>query len=235
MSRGFAPILLLVGVVAAALVGGTALLVRNISNNALTPQPVLNQVVSTPLPSGQSLLNTSTSSASPLSESGVDSTPTPQIGSDPKITKLENTIAELLGRIKELESKPTPTPTSSINKSPVYIPLGPGDSISSVNWSTASVPIITIDPADYPGYTSMQLEVTFQIYQGNGTAYARLYAYNDGTSILSSEVSTTSASYTTVTSGTFQLSGGKKSYKLQQKSTTGFSTNVQFARIKVNF
>jgi hypothetical protein len=234
--NGFAPIILIVGILATLMVGGTALLVNN--TRTISPSPKPTPIDSpTPLPSGQSLLNTATSSALPVTTPPplTPQTTVTTTSQDTKITKLENTITDLIARIKQLESQPLPTPAPSSTRSPIYIPLGPGTSVSSVDWSTASVPIITLNPADYPGYTNMQLEVTFQIFQANGTAYARLAVPADGTAVLSSQVSTTSSDYTTVTSSGFQLGSGQKTYKLQLKSTTGFSTNVQFARIKVNF
>ena len=89
--------------------------------------------------------------------------------------------------------------------------------------------------ADYSGYTSMQFEANIQIFQ-IGTAYARVSNKTDGTSILSSEISTTSTSYTSVSSAKFNLPGGKKDYQLQLKSQiTGYAASVQNARIKVNF
>ncbi|MCL5784483.1 MAG: hypothetical protein M1142_03975 [Patescibacteria group bacterium] len=132
----------------------------------------------------------------------------------------------------------TPVPTASpvSQKQPaLYIPLGTGGSSTGSDWTTINTYKITLDPADYPGYSSMQLELSLRVYQGNGKAFARLINSDDGLAVLLSEVSTTFGDYTWVTSSPFTLSSGKKNYKVQLKSLTGYEAGIQNARIKVNF
>lgn len=155
---------------------------------------------------------------------------------DNKIKALETTIKDLDSRMIKLEGNSVPTTTStSTSKSPAYISLAGSGSSSVGDWVTISGTVVTIDTADYPGYTSMQFEANIQIFQ-QGTAYARIGNKTDGTSVLSSEISTASTSYTNMTSSQFSLPGGKKDYQLQLKSLiTGYAASVQNARIKVNF
>ena len=153
---------------------------------------------------------------------------------DNKIATLETSINDLSTRIAKLETGTTITATST-TKSPVYISLAGSGSSSVGDWATISGTVVTIDTGDYPGYTSMQFESNIQIFQ-QGTAYARISNKTDGTSILSSEISTTATSYTNMISSKFSLPGGKKDYQLQLKSLiTGYAASVQNARIKVNF
>lgn len=154
-----------------------------------------------------------------------------------RVQSLENTVANLQVQINQLKGSGTSASTTiSGNKSPAYIPLGWTGSASTQDWSSVSTQSISIDPADYSGYTSMDFEVNLSVYQGNGRAYARLYDKDDGLAIIPSEVSSTSDTYSWVTSATFQLpSTAKKTYILQLKTNTGYASQVQNARIKVNF
>lgn len=166
------------------------------------------------------------SSASEVASGSVES----------RIQSLENTVANLQVQINQLKGGGTTSTTASGAKSPIYIPLGWNGSGSTQSWSSVSSQTISIDPADYSGYTSMQFEVNLGVYQGNGTAYARLFNKDDGLAIIPSEVSSTSESYTWVSSSTFQLPATtKKTYVLQVKTTTGYASQVQNARIRVNF
>lgn len=153
---------------------------------------------------------------------------------DNRIKTLETSINDLTTRIAKLEASPAPNSTST-SKSPAYITLASSGSSSLGDWVTIPGTVITIDTADYPGYTSMQFEANIQVFQ-TGTAYARISNKTEGTSVLSSEISTTSTSYTNISSSKFSLPGGKKDYQLQIKSQiTGYAASVQNARIKVNF
>ena len=160
----------------------------------------------------------------------------PTTSLDNRIKALEASINDLSTRIAKLETgSSTTTSTTTSTKSPAYISLAASGSSSVGDWATVSGTVVTIDTGDYPGYTSMQFEANIQIFQ-TGIAYARISNKTDGTSILSSEISTTATSYTNVTSSKFSLPGGKKDYQLQLKSlVTGYAASVQNARIKVNF
>jgi len=169
--------------------------------------------------------------SSTVSTSGTGST----TSLDTKVKALETSINDLSTRIAKLEASPAPSSITSTSKSPAYISLAASGSSSVGDWVTVSGTVVTIDTADYPGYTSMQFESNIQVFQ-IGTAYARISNKTDGTSVLSSEISTTSTSYTNLTSSKFSLPGGKKDYQLQLKSQiTGYAASVQNARIKVNF
>lgn len=169
------------------------------------------------------------SSPSPAAQS-ADQTQTPPL-MESRLKALEASNLELKSRIAALE-KPSATPSSV--KPPLYIPLGTGSVSGDQNWASIATYQVDLNPSDYPGITNAVLEVNMRLNQASGTGYARLYNSTDNAAV-SSEVSTTSDSFGWFSSSTFHLTSGKKTYKLQLKSSTGTEIAVQSARIKINF
>lgn len=174
-----------------------------------------------------------------VTQPGADTTPAADNQTPPpaastnlesRLKSLEDSISSLQKQLTDQESK-----TTSVSQAPSYIPLGWVGAATSLSWTVIANQEISINPADYPGYSSMQFEVYLRAYQGNGKAYARLYNNTDGTALLSSEVSTSSQDYTWLTSSKFSLPSGQKAYRLQLKTLTGYEAGAQNARIKVNF
>lgn len=154
---------------------------------------------------------------------------------DSRLVAAEAALTELKARISALE-KTTPAPASSGSKSPLYIPLGAsGGPWNDSNWFTLNEYQASINPDNYSGYSSMQLEVNFRMGEAANTGYARLYNISDSSAISLSDVSTTSSTFGLQTSSTFKLPSGQKTYTIQIKSGTGKELFVQSARIKVNF
>lgn len=152
---------------------------------------------------------------------------------DTRLGAAEAAVTELKARVSSLE-KATPVSVSSSSKSTVYIPLGSGGQLNDQSWTTLSTFQISLDPAQYPGYTNMQLEVTMRLNQPGGTLYARLYNTTAG-SATSSETSTTATTAQLVSSSAFTLLAGSKTYVLQAKISDGTLGFLDYARIKVNF
>ncbi|MBI2597118.1 hypothetical protein HYW41_03100 [Candidatus Daviesbacteria bacterium] len=147
---------------------------------------------------------------------------------------LDSQVTQLKVRVSALE-KATPAPVSGSSKYPLYIPLGSSAGPwSNQDWVSASEYETVIDPGNYANYTSMQLEVNFRLIETAGTGSVRLYNASDNSAI-SSQVDTTSSSFSLKTSSTFTLPSGSKTYKLQTKSSQGKDLYIQSARIKVNF
>ncbi len=149
---------------------------------------------------------------------------------DSRLTIVESAITDLKARVSSLE-KVTPAPASSA-KSTVFIPLGSGGSWGDQSWYSLNEYQVSLDPADYSGYTSMRLEIIFRIVNGS-TGSVRLYNSTDNNAI-SSEVSTTSSNFGLSSSSSFTLPAGSKTYNLQVK-TSGGSVFIELARIRVNF
>ncbi|GEM_PF-1697959 len=154
---------------------------------------------------------------------------------DSRLVTLETAMTDLKARVSALEKVTPAAPATSGSKSPLYIPLGAsGGPWTDVNWYTLNEYQASINPDNYSGYSSMQLEVNFRLGESASTGYARLYNVTDGSAI-TSEVTTTSPNFGLQTSGIFKLPSGQKTYTLQIKSSASKDLFVQSARIKVNF
>lgn len=152
---------------------------------------------------------------------------------DSRFNSVESAIVELKARVSSLE-KTTPAPVSSSKSSTVYIPLGSGGSWGATDWISLNEYEVSLNPDNYPGYTGMSLEVTFRLTEAAGTGSVRLYNATDS-SAASSQLDTTSTTFSLQSSSSFKLTSGTKTYKLQVKSTQGKDLVLQSARIKVNF
>lgn len=152
--------------------------------------------------------------------------PKPSVGYESRITALEKDVAQF-------KNQTTQTPQTP-SKSPSYIPLGSGGTAGDKGWYSVPGYEVLIDPADYPGYSGMQLEVNFRLAEKSGIGYARLYNQTDNLSV-GGELSSGSDSFTLQSTSSFKLPSGKKIYRLQVKNTEGVNLEVQNARIKVNY
>ncbi len=153
---------------------------------------------------------------------------------DSKIKVLESTVTELKARISALEQT-SPVPVAAASKYPLYIPLGSsGGPWLYADWTSLNEYQVSINPDNYAGYSSMQLEVNFRIIGSPGKGYVRLYNLTDNSSV-ASEINTINSSFSILNSATFKLTGGQKLYTVQVKSTESKDLYIQSARIKVNF
>lgn len=162
------------------------------------------------------------------------SSPKPSASSDPEVNSLSAQVTELKARVSALEQS-TPAPAAASAQSVVYIPLGSGGGPwGSTDWYSTTEYEISLDPANYPGYTGMVLEVTSKLAEAAGTGSVKLYNATDN-SATSSQLDFTTATHTLKTSSSFQLPSGSKTYKLQVKSSQNKDLYIQSARIRVNF
>lgn len=151
-----------------------------------------------------------------------------------RLTTLEKEVASLSGQPIPSDIVES-TPSSGPILPPSYIPLNWQASSTTLNWTSISSQQFVIDSVDYPNATSAQFQVQMRVFEGNGTASAVLYDVEDNTLIGSSQVSTTSQDYTWLYSSTFPLPSGKHTYELELKSLTGYSADVENARLRINF
>ena len=158
-----------------------------------------------------------------------------------QLTTLNGTINELNTRVTRLEQgSGASTASGSVqavnsSKLPLYIPLGSTDPINSESWLSIDSMAVSLNPADYPGYTSIELEVGLRLNAGTGIANVRLFNSTTQTAITASNVSTTSTSFSVLESSEFNLSSGTNLYTVQLLSTLGDTMFVQNARLKINF
>ncbi len=164
----------------------------------------------------------------------VNASPAPATSADSRLADAEAAITELKARVSSLENSSGTSQTSTSSKSTVYIPLGSGGQINSDNYSSLNTFQVSLDPAQYPGYKNMQLEVNMRLNQPGATLYARLYDNNTGSAV-SGEISTTSTSSTVISSSSFTLPSGSNTYVLQSRTSDGSQAFLDYARIKVNF
>lgn len=159
--------------------------------------------------------------------------PTIAANNETRLKSLEEAVVNLQ---KQLDTKiPQTTPASS-KKTPVYISFGSsGSTTDRNNFYSLDYSEISLDPADFDGYTSVQLEASLRIVGDSGTAYSRLFNQTDQTAVSSSDASTTSRNFVLVSSSGFKLTNGKKTYRVQIKSSDGNDVQIQNTRVKINF
>lgn len=130
------------------------------------------------------------------------------------------------------------TPSSSSQVGPqsasakiFYLPLGGG---STKNQEWADIPGLSsyIDPASYGKVKTVIFEASLRIPTANGRMYARLYNKNDGRPVWFSEISSEGATSTLIQSLPITFEAGNKLYQVQAKTSMGFESFVDFARIK---
>lgn len=155
---------------------------------------------------------------------------------DKRLGTVESSVTELKARVSALEkASPTPAAAGSSSKYPLYIPMGAdGGPWNDQSWHTLPEYQVLINPDNYPGYTGMQLEVNFRLSEPNSTGSVRFYNVTDGVYV-SSQIDTTSTSYTVMTSNSFKLNSGQKTYSIQVQNTSGKDVFIQNARVKVIF
>lgn len=200
----------------------------------MTPEKVPSNPVSSPITSLPSAREVPRSFDSSLEPEGSPSDTT----TNAKVDILEKRITALEAKIKDkispVVASPSPTTNPKVVKE-LFIPIGSSaDQIGSTDWVDWNGLTFSLDPANYPGYTSMQLEANLRLNAG-GIAYARIYNSNDSLPISSSDVTTTSTVYSLVNSGQFSLPTGKKVYKIQGKSSSGDTIFIQNIRLRVSY
>lgn len=140
----------------------------------------------------------------------------------------------LLAIDQAVKATPAPTGVPSASTPSVkisYLPLGPG-STKSQDWADIAGLNTYIDPANYGKVKSIIFEASLRIPTANGRVYARLYNKNDGRPVWFSEISSEGATSTLIQSVPITFEVGNKLYQVQAKTTMGFESFIDFARIK---
>lgn len=166
--------------------------------------------------------------------SKIAPTSAPNSSLDVRLKAVEGSLTDLLARISALE-KSTPVAASSSKSATTYIPLGSnGGPWVNSDWTSLTEFQVTLDPANFPGYSNMVLELTSRMIESGAIGYVRLYN-SSSASATSSEIKTITTSFGLYTSSTFTIPAGSKNYVLQVKSPDGQNLILQTARIRVNF
>lgn len=153
---------------------------------------------------------------------------------DARLANIESSITTLKAQVASLQNA-TPAPAAASSQSVVYIPLGSGGGPwANQAWYSTAEYQITLDPANYPNYKAMYLEVTFRLTEAAGTGSVRLYNTTNS-SATSSQLNTTSVNLSTFVSSSFTLPTGSNTYTLQVQSSENKNVLIQTARIRVTF
>lgn len=144
---------------------------------------------------------------------------------------------------QSLSNLPTSQPTSVVvSSAPIYkskiksisyLPVPGNGSTGSNNWSDISGTDFYFDTADYPGLVSIYFETNIKLFNGNGTAFVRLYDVTHGVGVQGSEVKTNYQQDTAVVSGQVSFYQGKNFIRVQAKSLTADTAIFSSGRLKI--
>ncbi|QQG47379.1 MAG: hypothetical protein HY044_04620 [Candidatus Woesebacteria bacterium] len=157
---------------------------------------------------------------------------------------VKRTVSSAIATISaNLNSNKTSTQTVYVKSSPqpkslqtVYIPLGGSSNTQSQNWVSLNNNQVYIDfYSDYGASAYATWDVFMKVDQGNGAAYARIFDLTNGVAVDGSELTTTSADTTQVSSGQIKLRSGRNLYAVQIKSLNGYTAFIDSARIKITY
>lgn len=149
-----------------------------------------------------------------------------------EIKKLEEKIAQISPVVgKEIEKTKTVT-LRTPNVEEVSIAFGNGQTISR-EWE--DIPGLTayIDSSRYKNIKLARFEASLRIPTANGRVYARLFNKTDQHPVWFSEVSSEGPDSTFCQSENITLSPGNKLYQVQAKTTMGFASIIDSARVKI--
>ncbi len=153
-----------------------------------------------------------------------------------QVQTLTNQLQVLEQRVIQLETVPTPTPKnvptgqpSASSSREVMIFLGSGSS-TDTSWKTIPGASVTINPAEYPGLSSVTFEAALAIL--GGEASARLVA-STGQIFAQSTVSHNTSTSTWKTSPAFSLFSSPTTYEVQVRSSSGERVDLGGARLRL--
>lgn len=114
-----------------------------------------------------------------------------------------------------------------------YLPISTGGSTLSNDWVSLAGTQFYFDKADYPGLIEIYFEVNAHLFNGNGTAFVRLYDDNHGIGVQGSDVQTNNQADTAVVSGKVSFYSGKNLVKVQLKSLTADTAVFTSGRLRI--
>ena len=152
-----------------------------------------------------------------------------------RLRTLETKIAELEGKSTPSSTTIPGTTSTSTSRSPQYIPLGSNAELTDRTGINLAQFEITLDPADFPGYTNVTLEAVVRMSEAVGTLTLSFYNMTDSVSITNSDISTSSTSFILTNSFNFKLTSGRKTYRIRAKSSEGYLSYIQSARLKISY
>lgn len=128
---------------------------------------------------------------------------------------------------------PTKTTPVKTNKSTLIVPIPGSGNIGENKWTDLTGTEFNLNTADYPNITEAYLEVNMRLFNGNGTAFVRLFDVTAGIEVWGSEVKTNSQNFAVITSDKLILRPGNHLYRIQAKSLTADTTVYNSGRIRI--
>ncbi len=120
---------------------------------------------------------------------------------------------------------------NKVNLKIFYLPLGSG-STKSLEWVDIPGLVTYIDPANFNKVKTFIFEASLRIPTANGQMDVRLYNKNDGRPVWFSDISSQSSTSILIQSQPITFEPGNKLYQVQARTSMGFDSFVDFARIK---
>lgn len=127
---------------------------------------------------------------------------------------------------------PTPTARAKV-KSVSYVPIPGAGSTLETNWTVMAGTDFYLSKSDFPGLTEVYFEANVKLFNGNGTAYVRIYDVTHGIAVVGSELATSSQTSTFLSSGKISFWEGFNHYQVQAKSLTADTTVYESGRLKM--
>lgn len=150
--------------------------------------------------------------------------------------QISEEVAKAVATISGTKTKEIVKEVPTTQNKTSYISLTGPITTTSLDWIDAVGTDVYIDLAnDYGSNTYVTWEAFLKIAYGNGTAYARLFDVTHGIAVNGSEISTTMASSTQVSSGKLSIWAGRNLYRVQLKSLNSFEVTFGSGRIKITY
>ncbi len=123
-------------------------------------------------------------------------------------------------------------PSSTSIQREFYIPLGTGSTTKS-DWDDLTATETVIDPANYGNIKEAFFIASLKNPTQNGQVEAQLYNVTDKHLVWDSHTKMSGPVSQTITSNKITLDKGTKLYRVQLKSTMGFSASLENAKIRI--
>ena len=167
--------------------------------------------------------------------------------------KLEELKQEILAEVKVAGQSGTPVPsltpepTTASNQSKSksmtvlktkirkvdYVTIPGSGQSTSFAWSNVTGTDFYFDKSDYPGLVEVYFEATVSLFNGNGTAYIRLYDVTHGIGVQGSDIQTASQTPAINESGKLTFWAGKNLYRIQAKTLTSDTAIYSNGRLRI--
>jgi len=139
--------------------------------------------------------------------------------------------------VPTLTLSPTKNPISIPKQKPLksvsYVPIPGSGSVLATKWTDISGTDFYFDTNDYPYLKEAYFSASIKLFNGNGTAFVRLFDVTAGIEVWGSEVKTNNQNLTFITSNKLTLRSGNHLYRVQGKSLTADTTVFNSGQLRL--